>query len=644
MTSQSLDASSPVQGAAGQAKGRFLALMLGSIGVVYGDIGTSPLYAFKESIAHVGADGTPATQAEIFGVVSLMFWALMIIVTMKYALLLMRLGNRGEGGTLSLAALAQRLAGRRTAFVLVAGMLGAAMFYGDAMLTPAISVLSAVEGLTVIPALSGHIEPFILPIALCILAGLFLMQSHGTHRVGALFGPICLLWFTTLAGLGLYHLAEAPEVLQALNPAHALGFLFTHHVMSFVVLGSVFLTVTGAEALYADMGHFGRKPIASAWIWIVLPCLTLNYLGQAAMVLRHPENAASPFFLMAPEAFRPALVVLATMATIIASQAVISGAYSLTRQAIQLGLLPRLHITQTSETEFGQIYMPQVNYMLLAGVVFLTVAFGSSSAMAHAYGMSVIGAMLTSSILAVAVIPRAWNWKPIYAMLLMAPFIAIELVFLSANALKIFSGGIVPLLIAGGLMFLMTAWVRGAKKVADYSRTYLSLTDLYQSLARRPPALVKGTAIFLTSEPDYAPAALLHNLKHNHVLHERLLILTVRTAPTPEVPDSAKVEIKELQTPPGLPRTKIMTLNFGFMETPNVSKALALARKQGMAFDIMDTTFFVSRTALIAKRAKGLPRVLSHVYIATARNATDAFQFFQIPSSRVVELGNQAPI
>ncbi|MET0545148.1 MAG: potassium transporter Kup [Caulobacterales bacterium] len=618
------------------AKTGFWGLLLGSIGVVYGDIGTSPLYAFKESIVHVGQDGTPATPVEVYGVVSLMFWALMLIVTIKYAFLLMRLDNKGEGGVLSLAALAQRLAGKRTPFLLIAGMLGAALFYGDAMLTPAISVLSAMEGLTVIPALQGHIEPFILPLAIGILVGLFLVQKNGTARVGAFFGPICLVWFAALGALGLYHLSDHPGMLAALNPYYAISFLLTHSALGFVVLGSVFLTVTGAEALYADMGHFGRKPIASAWTWVVFPCLMLNYLGQGAMVINAPETAANPFFLMAPEALRPAMVVLAGMATIIASQAVISGAYSLTQQAIQLGLLPRMQIKQTSETHLGQIYLPQVNLLLMIGVIYLTLTFRSSSAMASAYGVSVIGAMITSSVLAVTVIPKVWKVSFAAAAAIMAPFIAVEAIFAYSNLLKLFSGGIVPIIIASVLMMVMWTWVRGSQRLSDITRRDLSLTALFESLNVKPPKRVPGTAIFPTAEPDIAPAALLHNLKHNHILHENIVILHVVTAPTPHVADDDRFQIEDV-----LPSVRKVTLTFGFMETPNISRALGLARRKGAAFDIMTTSFFVSRRALLPARRKGLARLQDYLFIYLARNATTATDFFHLPTSRVVELGAQ---
>jgi KUP system potassium uptake protein len=414
---------------------RFWALALGSVGVVFGDIGTSPLYAFKESIHHMNvARGGELLRDDVLGVISLMLWSLIMVVTIKYVLMLTRLDNRGEGGTLSLMALVQKTIGKRTPLLFLVAICSAGMFFGDALLTPAVSVLSAVEGLAVIPQLTGKVEPFILPIALVLLVGLFLIQKRGTSVVGRLFGPVCLVWFITLGGLGIYHIVQdGLAIFAALSPHHAVTFLLTHQMLGFIVLGSVFLTVTGAEALYADMGHFGRKPIAFTWLWLVLPCLALNYLGQGAMVLAHPETTANPFFMMAPDMLQAPLVVLATMATIVASQAVITGAFSLTQQAVQLGLLPRLQIVNTSAQEHGQVYLPQINYILLAGVVILVVGFKSSSALASAYGVSVIGAMITSSVIAFIAVRRVWK-KPLWlALLIVTPFLLVEAVFLASN-------------------------------------------------------------------------------------------------------------------------------------------------------------------------------------------------------------------
>ena len=625
--------------ASDNAKRGFWGLTLAAIGVVYGDIGTSPLYAFRESIGHVVRQNGAATNAEIIGVISLMLWSLIAIVTIKYATILLRLDNRGEGGTLSLMALVQRALGKRTPLVLLIGLAGAGLFYGDAMLTPAISVLSAVEGLSVLPGLTGHIEPFIMPVTLGILIALFLVQRHGSGFVGAWFGPICILWFTVLGGLGLLHLSQDLTVLAAFNPLNAIGFLLNHAGLGFVVLGSVFLTVTGAEALYADMGHFGRKPISVAWMCLVFPALALNYLGQGAMVITDPSTISNPFFLMAPESWRPAVIVIATAATIIASQAVISGAYSLTQQAIQLGLLPRMRILRTSERHFGQIYMPQVNYLLMCGVLFMTFSFGSSSALSSAYGVSVIGTMLTSSLLAILAIWKVSKRPLWFAALLMSPFIIIELVFAGSNLLKLFSGGIVPLIIATGFIIIMWTWVRGSALLHEQTRRDVSLEQMLATLEISPPQRVRGTAIFLTADPQAAPTALMHNVKHNQVLHERIILVSIRTAPTPRVADKDRVTVEAVRSD-----IQIVTLSFGFMETPNVIRGLTLARERGLQFDIMKTSFFLSRRALVPTEKSGMPRWQDLLFIFLARNSSSATEFFHIPTSRVVELGAQVAV
>lgn len=619
-------------------KAGFWTLAIAAVGVVYGDIGTSPLYAFRESIAHVAQSGA-VTRADVIGVISLMLWALISIVLLKYVFILLRLDNRGEGGTLSLMALVQSAIGRRTPLLFILGVLGAGLFYGDAMLTPAISVLSAVEGLAVLPQLTGSIEPFIMPITLIILIGLFLVQRRGSGGIGAWFGPICAVWFVVLAALGVMHLSDDWGVLAAFNPIYAISFLATHSVLGFVVLGSVFLTVTGAEALYADMGHFGRRPIAAGWMWFVFPCLALNYLGQGAMVLADPATLSNPFFLMPPEAWRPALVILATMATIIASQAVISGAFSLTQQAIQLGLLPRMQILQTSAKQYGQIYMPQVNYLLMLGVLFLTFSFGSSSALGAAYGVSVIGAMITSSLLAVVAIWKVSN-RPLWlATALMTPFILLEMVFLGANLLKIASGGFVPLVIAGAFIILMWTWVRGSTLLQQRTRQDSGLPALLEMLALSPPLRVRGTAVFLTADPKGVPTALMHNLKHNQVLHENIVLLTIKTSGLPRATEAERVHIETLR-----PDVHLVTLTFGFMETPNIGRGLAWARERGLQFDIMTTSFFLSRRALVPTAKSAMPLWQDFLFIFMARNATNATEFFHIPTSRVVELGNQVAV
>jgi KUP system potassium uptake protein len=619
--------------------GGFVALLLGSIGVVFGDIGTSPIYAFRESLHAVTGVNDPLERYEVIGLVSLIFWALILVVTLKYVFILMRLDNKGEGGTLSLMALAQRALERRTAFIFTVGVVGAALFYGDAVITPAISVLSAVEGLKVVPALNGRIDPWILPISVGILVALFAIQSRGAGRVGSLFGPITVVWFLAIGALGALHIRDDPSILQALNPAPGLTFLARDAGLAFKVLGLVFLAVTGAEALYADMGHFGRRSITYGWTLLVLPCLTLNYLGQGAFVLHNPAAVMDPFFLMAPGWTRILLVLLATAATVIASQAVITGAFSITQQAIQLGILPRMEIRRTSETQAGQIFMPQVNGLLLVGVLVLLLSFRTSAALASAYGISVTGAMLTSTLLAYVAIWKMWRQPPWVAALIVTPFVLIEFVFLSSNMVKVMQGGFVPLTLGVALVMVMWTWVRGNRILADTTRREESLAKLFETLAIHPPQRVRGTAIFLTADQDAAPAALLHNLKHNQVLHEQIIILTVKTLNQPRVSERDRVKIEEF-----MPDVKRVVLNFGFMETPNIVKALTASRKQGLKFDIMKTSFFLSRRTVISSEKSGMPRWQDHLFIFLTRNSTNATDFFHIPSGRAVELGNQVMV
>jgi KUP system potassium uptake protein len=627
---------------AGGAHGGFWTLVVGSIGVVYGDIGTSPLYAFKESLHHVAGDGGVATRAEVIGIISLIFWALMIVVTLKYIILVLQMDNKGEGGTLSLMALAQRALGRRTPWLFLVGVVGASLFYGDAIITPAISVLSAVEGLKEIRAFETFITPqIVLAIGVGILIGLFLLQSRGAGSLGRWFGPITAVWFLTMGALGLWHLVtDDISILLALSPHYAIGFIIEHQFLSFVVLGSVFLAVTGAEALYADMGHFGRKPIRFAWMALVLPCLTLCYLGQGALVLREPEAAENPFFFLAPDGpMRIGLVMLATVATVIASQAVISGAFSLTQQAIQLGLLPRMEIRRTSETQFGQIYMPQVNWMLLAGVLILALTFQTSTNLAAAYGISITGEMMMSTLMMFFVIWKLWKQPLGVALAVVAPFFLIEAVFFSSNMLKIMNGGFVPLILALFLVLVIWTWVRGTALLQELTRRDEPLDSLFETLAQHPPLRVRGTAIFLTADPKVAPAALLHNLKHNQVLHEQIIILTVKTLQVPRAPEAERVKVEDY-----MPDVKRVALNFGFMETPNVVKALTAARKHGLKFDIMKTSFFLSRRTVVPSERSGMPIWQDHLFIFLARNATNATDFFHIPSGRAVELGNQVMV
>ena len=615
-------------------RSRFLALALGSIGVVYGDIGTSPLYAMREALIHSQAGGL--TREEVLGVTSLLLWALLFIVTAKYVLFLMRADNDGEGGTLSLMALAQRALGGSTPVVFILGVAGAALFYGDALITPAISVLSAVEGLKLVTPV---LEPYVIPITVVILVVLFAAQRHGTDKVAALFGPITLVWFAAIAAVGLLHIRDDLGVFAAFNPAHAVAFIAEHGTIGLVVLGSVFLAVTGAEALYADMGHFGRAPIQAAWIGVVFPALTLNYLGQAALILKTPEALENPFFLMAPSWALLPMVILATLATVIASQAVITGAFSVTQQAIQLGLLPRMEIQYTSDVQAGQIFLPDTNRLLLFGVLFLVFSFRSSGALASAYGIAVTGTMVVTACLAFIVVWKAWRWPLGAALLFIAPFMLVDLVFFLANLLKVLDGGWVPLAIAAGIMIAMWTWVRGTRLIYRKTHTGLPLVDLIRQLERSPPTRVPNTAIFLTSDPDIVPTAMLHNLKHNMVLHGHNIVMNVKTANVPRIADDDRVTVERLSDD-----FSRMSLTFGYMETPNIPKALVLARRQGLKFDIMKTSFFVGRRSIKPAAKSAMPRWQDSLFLSMARHATNASDFFNIPAGRVVELGTVVTI
>ncbi len=617
----------------------FFALTLGSIGVVYGDIGTSPLYAFREAVLAAGGASAPAGADVILGILSLIVWALILIVSIKYVIILLRADNNGEGGTLALMALAQNtVRGRGAIAMIMLGMISAALFYGDAMITPAISVLSAVEGLKIATPALQH---YVVPLAVLILFGLFAVQSHGTARVATFFGPITLLWFLALAVAGVWHVLRNPIVFGAFNPFHGISFLLGHGVIGLLTLGAVFLVVTGAEALYADLGHFGRGPIRIAWFAVALPALTLNYLGQGALLLSTPAAVENPFFLLYPEWALLPMIGLATAATVIASQAVISGAYSLTQQAVQLGLLPRQEIRHTSEEQFGQIYMPRVNTLLLLGVLLLVVLFQSSGALASAYGIAVTGTMVVTAIMALIVIWRYWNWPLWAAAALMVPLLLIDLIFLGANLLKVFQGGWVPLLIGALIMAVMLTWRRGARILAQKTRRLETpIDDLIKSLEKKKDLCrVSGTAVFLTSDPESAPTALLHSLKHYKALHERNVILTMITEPTPRVATAARVSIEPL----GGSFQRVL-LRFGFMETPNVPKALGLARKEGLSFDIMSTSFFLSRRSVRPDPRSGMPVWQDRLFILLARNADDASSYFQLPTDRVVEIGTQVAV
>jgi KUP system potassium uptake protein len=617
------------------------ALAVGSIGVVYGDIGTSPLYALRVAIVSASEAGQASlARATVIGVVSLILWALFIIVTLKYVVILLRADNNGEGGTLTLMALASRAVGRMGRAVGVVALLGitsAGLFYGDAVITPALSVLSAVEGIDVA---TPAFHEYVVPLTVIILLALFAVQSRGTAKVAALFGPIMMVWFVAIAIPGIVWVAADPEVLWALNPLYGLGFLAHHGIIGLYTLGAVFLAVTGAEALYADLGHFGRGPIQIAWLVVVLPSLALNYLGQGALVIADRKAVENPFFLLYPNWALIPMVVLATVATVIASQAVITGAYSLTSQAIQLGLLPRFEVRHTSAQRSGQIYMPRVNGLLLIGVLLLVALFRSSSALASAYGIAVTGTMVVTGMMAFIVIWRMWGWSPLAALALMGPFLFVDLTFLSANMLKVVEGGWVPLAIGGLVMLVMYTWRRGTRLLfAKTRRLETPLDDLVRILEKKPPQRVPGTAVFLTSDPKSAPTALLHSLKHYKVLHEKNVILSVETTHTPRVESDKRVTIE----PVGSTFTRVL-LRFGYMETPNIPRALAIARKLGWQFDIMSTSFFLSRRSLRPATHSGMPRWQDRLFITLARSANDATDYFQIPTDRVVEVGTQVTV
>jgi len=623
-----------------QEEGRtsgFWALTFGSIGVVFGDIGTSPLYAFREALAGA-AHGQAVTSTMVLGILSLVLWSLLIVVTAKYVLLLLQADNNGEGGTLSLMALGQRALGRRSAVLLALGVVGAAMFLGDSMITPAISVLSAMEGLKLgMPSL----EHYVVPLTVTILAVLFAVQSKGTARVASAFGPVMTIWFVSLAAMGIFRIWDYPSVLAAINPYYAFQFLASHGTVGLVTVGAVFLCVTGGEALYADLGHFGRKPIQSAWMFLILPALMINYFGQGALVMADPSGATeNMFYRMVPDALVLPLVVLATAATVIASQSVITGAYSVVSQAVQLGLLPRFEVRYTSESHAGQVYLPRVNRLLMIGVMLLVFLFHTSSNLASAYGIAVSTTMVVDGIMGFVVIWKLWKWRPAAAVAVILPFVLADLGFFSANLLKLLEGAWVPLLFGATVAVMIWSWRRGsALLIAKSRRTEVPLDDLIKSLEKRPPHLVKGTAVFLTSDPAFAPTALLHNLKHNKVLHEHNVMLTIETAHTPRVALSGRVQMEKISD-----KFSKVRLRFGFMESPNVPKALAVARKLGWQFDIMSTSFFVSRRSLKPAAQSGMPRWQGLLFIELSQSANDATDYFQIPTGRVVEVGTQVTI
>lgn len=612
-----------------------LALSVAAIGVVFGDIGTSPLYTMKEIFT--GAHGVMPTHDHVLGALSLVLWALLIVVSLKYVIFIMRADNRGEGGIMALLALTLKTSpsDTRSRWILMSmGIFGAALFYGDGVITPAISVLSAVEGLEIAtPAL----KPYVIPITLIVLIGLFMFQRKGTASVGALFGPVMAIWFATLAGLGIVNILGEPAVLQAVNPMYGVQFFVEHKWHAFLALGAVVLAVTGGEALYADMGHFGRMPIKTAWFAFVLPALLLNYFGQGALVIHNPEAAQNPFYLLAPSWALYPMVALATLATVIASQAVISGAFSVTRQAMQLGYSPRLEVQHTSEREIGQVYLPAINWALLAAIIALVLGFRSSSNLAAAYGIAVTGTMAIDTILAVVVARGLWGWGWARAGLVAAFFLVIDLSFFSANALKIPQGGWFPLAVGVVVFTLLSTWKSGRRLMFDRMRdSAIALQPFLAGITAHPPTRVEGTAVFLTAQIDGVPHAMLHNLIHNKVLHERVLLLTVITEDVPHVPDIDHVELQPL----GNNFYRII-IRYGFKDEPDIPKALEQCKEYGLEFNMMETSFFLSRETLIATVAPGMALWREKLFVSMARNAGSATAYFKIPTNRVVELGTQ---
>jgi KUP system potassium uptake protein len=619
--------------------GRRLALLsLLALGVVFGDIGTSPLYALRECFH--GAYGVPPTPENLLGVLSLMFWSLLIVVTIKYITLILRADNHGEGGVLALTALARPagLGRKGGSWALVGlGLVGASLLYGDGMITPAISVLSAIEGLKIATPV---FEPYVIPVTVVVLAALFLFQPRGTTGVGILFGPVILAWFCAIGSFGLLAILREPDVLAALGPWHGLDFLLRHHVHGFLVLGAVFLVVTGAEALYADMGHFGRRPIRFAWFAAVLPALLLNYFGQGALLLRSPEQAHHPFYALVPASLLIPMVVLATSATVIASQAVISATFSLTRQAVQLGYLPRLRILHTSPEQMGQIYIPQVNWSLMLATIGLVVGFGSSSGLAAAYGVAVAADMLIATVLFYAVARKRWSWSRLGSALAVGPLLLVDLSFFGSTISKIAHGAWFPLVIAGGVFTLMMTWRKGRDLLAERLRAEsMNVDEFLRLLSYDPPARIPGRAVFLTANPDGVPTALLHNLKHNKILHAEIAFLTVQGAEIPRVPRDEKVEVDDLGS--GFHR---IVARYGFMEGPNVPHILALAREKGLDFKLQEISFFLGRERVLPGKKPGMSAWRMRIFSFMARNSLDATAFYNIPANQVVEIGSQLRI
>ena len=621
-----------------------LTMALGAIGVVYGDIGTSPLYAFREALHATGLKegATDIPFGDVIGILSLFLWSLMIVVSLKYVTFLLKVDNRGEGGTLALMALARSVIYRNTTGFLFLGMAGAALFYGDSIITPAMSVLSAVEGVEVaVPSF----ETYVIPVTLIIIVVLFFFQSKGTAKVSTLFGPIMLLWFTVLGVTGARHIMDQPHVVMAVNPFYAAQFIFTHGKIAFITLGAIFLCVTGAEAIYADLGHFGRKPIQTAWLWLVFPSLALNYLGQGALVLTHPETADNPFFKMAGAVWQLPLTILATVATIIASQAVITGAYSLTRQAVNLGLLPRMKIMHTSDKHSGQIYLPQVNWILMIGVIILVLLFKSSSGLASVYGISVAGALCVDAIMGFFVLWQIREWPLWKTAALFGSFLVIDLLFLSSNLLKIMNGGWVPLMIAGVMMTLMTTWIQGTFILSSRARKReIKIEKFIREYRTLFPGLqrVRGSAFFFAGDPNFAPASLLQNIRHNKVLHEKNIILSVKIEPVPYVSPEERALVTHLNS-----EFSVVLLRFGFKDDPDVQHELWRLNRtagSGIDFDWENTSLFLSRRSIKSHPRYGLPGWQDIIYIWLSKHAAEPTDFYKLPVGRVIEIGRHVII
>ena len=621
---------------------QFLLLALGALGVVFGDIGTSPLYAMRECF--INEAGIILSPENVLGVLSLIFWTITAVVSIKYMVFVMRADNRGEGGILSLMALAMRASqadaerkSKRKIFLLIIGVFGAALLYGDGIITPAISVLSAVEGLKFVTPV---FDSYVIPITIFIMNALFLVQRLGTGQIGKIVGPIIFVWFICLGLLGIHGILMAPEVLQALDPRHAYSFILENRIHSLAVVGAVFLVVTGGEALYADMGHFGRQPIRFAWFAVAMPGLLLNYFGQGALVMTDPEAISNPFYMLAPKWGLIPLVILSTLATIIASQALISGAFSITRQAIQLGLCPRLTIIHTSSREVGQIYVPFVNWSLFAGVIWLVLTFKSSSQLASAYGIAVTGTMVITTILASIVARKKWAWSAAKVLLVFLPFLLIDLGFMGANLMKIHNGGWVPLVIGLAIFILMTTWQRGRKILySKLKERSVSVEDFCQLLLRQPPIRISGTAVYMAGDPWGVPVPLLHNLKHNKVLHERIAILTIQTKGVPSVPKEKRVEVQEI-----IPNFYRIIVSYGFMETPKMKHILDACREKDLHFKVYETTFVLGRETILPSSKPNMPLWQEKIFALMSRNAQRPTAFFRIPPNQVIEVGIQIEI